>query len=260
MSSGYVVVGRSAGPSPKEGDPGRGRGTSSPAYAGSENNAGDEGRANRPAERASDDVMGDESEARTGERRNDVSEEPGRRFVPNEELGEQGAGGLVAAPADFNAVCHLHRRGEECFACRYTHNKSTMDEAVGCWNKDDLSDAFTEMRRLIAENYGRGISNEELVNMVYEFYETEIRRVSPDDMFGEWSKNSIYQHIVYHTNDEGVQLQECESILYSQIQSLRQKTWIETEDGLQPHHRNISLLDKLVKSFTDTVSKRKTRK
>ena len=116
-----------------------------------------------------------------------------------------------------------------------------------CWTH---ATAATEWQAAIAD---AGIKAEDIDLVI-------VATSSPDDMFGEWSKNSIYQHIVYHTNDEGVQLQECESILYSQIQSLRQKTWIETEDGLQPHHRNISLLDKLVKSFTDTVSKRKTRK
>lgn len=235
MSSGYVVV--SAG----------GRSASAAREASSHSESGNDAPSRgRPAPPEPESLS---------------HREAAGRFVQNEELGVQGRG-LVAAPADFNAAQHLHRHATGvCFACRYTQNKSTIDRAVGCWNKDDLADAFSEMQRLIQENYGKGVSNEELVDMVHEFYETEIRALSSDDLFAPWTKESIYQHIVYHSNEEAVQLQECENILYSQIQSLRQKTWVETEEGShEPHHRNIALLEKMIKSFTESVAKRKARK
>ena len=100
------------------------------------------------------------------------------------------------------------------------------------------------------------MSNDELVNMVHEFYEREIRALGD---YEEWTKESIFQHILYHTNDEDVQMHECNSILYAQIQALRHKTWIESDGEAEPHHKNIYLLDRLVKSLGDSITRRRTR-
>lgn len=174
-------------------------------------------------------------------------------FVDNENLGERSAT-LVAAPTDHDAP-HAHHRliGQRCFACRYARHKDQIFDAVGAWNCDDVRDAYSDMLRLIAENYNQ-ISNEELANMVHDFYEREIRELVD---YGEWSKECIFQHILYHTNSEEVQFQECNNILYAQIQALRHRTWIENPaDGtVEPHHKNLLLLEKFVKSFGEGMAR-----
>ena len=179
-------------------------------------------------------------------------------FIDNEAL-EANTVGLVAAPTDYDATRHLHRTSNStCFACRYVQNKNDAGGDAGMWNEDDVADAYSDLMRLIKENYAKGISNSELVEMIFNFYEREIRSIAD---YGVWSRQSIFQHLFYHTNEEDVQLQECSTILYSQIQSLRQKTWIEnsTEGTVEPHHKNIYLLEKLIKSFTESLTKRKMK-
>jgi hypothetical protein len=180
-----------------------------------------------------------------------VENENGVRFTDNEALGEVVVN-LVAAPTDHDAPRHAHHRlvGERCFACRYARQKDQIFDSVGTWNCDDVRDAYTDMTRLIAENYGH-VSNEELSTMIFEFYEKEIRSLVD---YGEWTRECIFQHIVYHTNSEDVQFRECSNILYAQIQALRHRTWIETEQGtVEPHHKNLLLLERYVKSFGDAM-------
>ncbi len=181
-------------------------------------------------------------------RARDEANEERPLFTDNESLGEPGAM-LVAAPTDHDAPRHAHNRllNQRCFACRYARHKDQIFDTVGAWNCDDVRDAYSDMTRLIAENYNQ-ISNEELANMVFDFYEREIRALVD---YGEWTKECIFQHIVYHTNSEDVQFQECNNILYAQIQALRHRTWIENPaDGtVEPHHKNLLLLEKYVKSF-----------
>jgi hypothetical protein len=57
-------------------------------------------------------------------------------------------------------------------------------------------------------------------------------------------------------------MQEATAILYSQIQSVRNKTWIEnTADGtIEPHSKNILLMDKLIRGLGDHLTKKKNRK
>ena len=115
-----------------------------------------------------------------------------------------------------------------------------------------------DMIKLIRENYGNMTENDNLVNMIYEYYEREIRSIHD---YGEWKKSCIYQHIFCHQCDEDVQMQETTSMLFSQIQSLRTKTWVMNEDTgtTEPHLKNLYLLERLVKSYDDHVAKRRAR-
>ena len=226
---------------PSRGDSSRGdssRGDPSDRGEPSFENGGSAGR--RRVERGGDDVAEERAE-----------NENGVRFTDNESLGEPVVN-LVAAPTDHDAPRHAHHRlvGERCFACRYARQKDQIFDSVGAWNCDDVRDAYSDMTRLIAENYGH-VSNEELSTMVYDFYEKEIRSLVD---YGEWSRECIFQHIVYHTNSEEVQTRECSNILYAQIQALRHRTWIETEQGsVEPHHKNLLLLERYVKSFGEAM-------
>ena len=195
--------------------------------------------------------------SRSEEERPTTSRSAQRRFVPNESLDEPTAV-LVAAPTDHDATEHVANRIGGCFACRYTQKKNEALDRAGTWNSDDINDAYTDLQNLISTHFGKGVSNKELVDMIYEFYEREIRTVVD---YGEWTKECIFQHLLYHTNDEDVQMQECNAIIYAQIQALRQKTWIEnTQEGsLEPHHKNIFLLDRLVKSLGDAIGRKKAR-
>ncbi len=172
----------------------------------------------------------------------------GRAFHTNDDLGVAGRD-LVGAPADFD--CPPRKTpGDVCFACAFEQNKSTIGEAVGHWNKEDLGNAFDDLQKLIRESYAAGVCPRELVGVVREFYETQIRTFAPAD-FGEWTDACIYEHVVFHVKDH--QPQECVEILYKQIQSLRHKTWVKTEAGeAEPHHKNIELLAKLIKGYMET--------
>jgi len=178
----------------------------------------------------------------------------GGGFVPNEELGEP-TSRLVRAPADVDAFDY---GGEEepCFACRFAKRK---DETADPFNGGEVSDAYDDMMRLVEENYGKGVSNPELVELVHAYYEREIR---PLGNFPEWTKRTIARHFLVHTNDEDVLMQEATAMLYSQIQSVRIKTWVENAaDGtIEPHHKNIFLMEKLIRGLGDHLTKKKNRK
>jgi len=179
-------------------------------------------------------------------------------FVPNNDLGrdleDTPVTRLVGAPADADALSCPHDH-TECFACAFTSKRIASDP----FNGSEVQDAYDDMMKLITENYSNGISNPELVKLVYAFYEREIR---PLGDFQQWTMTSISRHILYHTNDEDVIMQEGTNIYYSQIQSLRNKTWIENiSDGtFEPNTRNIALLHTLVRGLGDHLTKKKARK
>lgn len=177
------------------------------------------------------------------------------QFVPNGELGEPPSIRLVRAPADADALDCEDKDGGECFACAFTNNKKIED----VFNSSEVQDAYDDMMRLINDNYAKGISNPELIKLVYAFYEREIRQLCD---FPEWTKTSISRHLLYHTNNEDVLMQEATNMLYSQIQSLRTKTWIQNvNDGtIEPNHKNIALLSNLIRGLDDHLVKKKARK
>ena len=178
------------------------------------------------------------------------------RFVPNDDLGEEPTSRLVGAPADADAI-EATEDGCVCFACAFTKMDAAKD--MDPFNGTEARDAYADMLKLIEENYANGISNPRLVDMVYQFYEKEIR---PLGQFGEWTKKSIARHLLYHTGNEDVLQQEMTNMMYAQIQSIRSRTWVESaHDGmLEPHHKNIQLLDRLVKSLGDHLAKRRAKK
>lgn len=90
-----------------------------------------------------------------------------------------------------------------CFACKYRRPTGALDH-------DELDDASNsrslhdELLQMIDRFYGE-TSNTCLVDLIYEFYEKEIRAFRD---FGEWSKESIWEHITLHRTSETVQLGE----------------------------------------------------
>lgn len=173
-------------------------------------------------------------------------------FVPNEDLGETTVR-LVRAPADADAIEWSHGGGP-CFACAFIKKKETAKDP---FNDDDVRDAYTDLMRLAQENYAR-MSNPELVRLVHGFYEKEIRPLG----FDEWTTTSISRHFLFHTKDEDTLMQEATDILYSQIQSLRSRTWCENtlDQTVEPHHKNIATLERLIRALGDHLTKKKNRK
>lgn len=178
------------------------------------------------------------------------------RFVDNEDLGEPPTSRLVRAPTDADVI-DANEDGCVCFACAFTKMDATKD--ADPFNGVEVQDAYQDMLKLVEEHYGNGVSNPQLVDMVYEFYEREIR---PLGQFEEWTKKSIARHLLYHTGNEDVLQQEMTNMMYAQIQSIRSRTWVQSiHDGVcEPHHKNIQLLDRLVKSLGDHLAKRKAKK
>jgi hypothetical protein len=177
-----------------------------------------------------------------------------REFVGNDELGEPPSTRLIKAPADADALDGTDDGGV-CFACAYTRQGREDDP----FNSGETTDAYDDMLKLISDNYAKGISNPQLVNMVFEYYENEIRTLGD---FPTWTKKSIARHLLFHTNSEDVMMQEATSMLYSQIQSIRGRTWVENimEGTVEPMHKNICLLDKLIRGLGDHLTKKKARK
>jgi hypothetical protein len=177
-----------------------------------------------------------------------------RSFVANEDLGEPPTTSLVKAPADADAVDGSDDGGV-CFACAYTRQGREEDP----FNAGETKDAYDDMLKLISDNYAKGISNPQLINMVFDYYEREIRSLGN---FPFWSKKTIARHLLFHTNNEDIMMQEATSMLYSQIQSIRGRTWVENhmEGTVEPHHKNIFLLEKLIRGFGDHLTKKKARK
>ena len=182
--------------------------------------------------------------------------------IGNEALGVPNPIEYQRAPADVNGTNFSEDDRTECFACKYC-KKVVMGGApsssdVGMWTNDGVTDAYTELCQLIDENYAT-VSNNDLFEMVYQYYETNIRTLHD---YGPWSKQSIANHIIFHKNSEDVQVQECTALLFAQVQSLRQKAWIRSADTgvLEPHHKNMLLLERYIKLLDDHLLKSKTLK
>jgi hypothetical protein len=175
-------------------------------------------------------------------------------FVPNGALGEATVES-VRAPADADAL-DWSSTGGPCFACAFIRKKEGPEDP---FNDMDAKDAYQELMSLIQDNYSR-ISNPELIKLIYGFYQKEIRPLGYDD----WSPASISRHLIFHTNNEDVMMQEATDILYAQIQSLRPRTWTETRgEGpftLEPNHKNILTMERLIRGLGDHLTKKKNRK
>jgi len=183
--------------------------------------------------------------------RSEVSGRDPHGFVPNEDLGEPPSTRLVRAPGDADALS-CSEDGTVCFACGFVKTKANKDP----FNLAEAEDAFTDMQKMIDQHYNKGISNPALVDMIYEFYNAEIR---PLGDYGAWTRISIGRHLLYHRNDEDVMVNEVVNMLYAQVQSLRNKVWVENVlDGcVEPHIKNLTTLNQLVNTMTSTLGKRK---
>ena len=180
-------------------------------------------------------------------------------IIGNQQLGVEAPIEYQTAPADVDGYDFKKDSRNGCFACKYCRKAASgIQDDVGMWTNEGVQDAYTDMCQLISENYGT-VSNTDLFDMVSDFYESHIRTLYD---YGEWSKDSIANHIIFHGHSEDVHMSECTSILFSQIQSLRQKTWIKNNDTgqLEPHAKNLHLLERYVKLLDDHLMKRKTIK
>ena len=195
------------------------------------------------------------TESQSGDHAQDEQDE----IIGNEQLGAEAAREYQTAPADVDGYDCKRDDRNSCFACKYCKKATSgLHEDVGMWTNDGVQDAYTDMCQLITENYGT-VANFELFDMVSEFYQNHIRTLYD---YGEWTKDSIANHIIFHGHSEDVHMVECTSILFSQIQSLRHKTWIKNNDTgqLEPHTKNLHLLERYIKLLDDHLMKRKTLK
>jgi hypothetical protein len=191
--------------------------------------------------------------------RDDASEGSGRDprgFVPNEDLGEPPSTRLSRAPGDADAL-DCSEDGTVCFACAFVKIRADKDKDP--FNLAEATDAYTDMQRLIDQHYSKGISNPALVDMIYAFYQKELR---PLGDYPAWTKNSISRHLLYHRGDEEVMMNEAVNMLYAQIQSLRTRCWVvnDLDNTVEVHKSNMNLLASLTKTLTDTLAKRKSLK
>jgi hypothetical protein len=115
-----------------------------------------------------------------------------------------------------------------------------------------------ELHELILANHNRRCSDPQLVSMVSEFYETEVR---PWTQTGPWSRRQIWEHIYLHMNDPSVQSAGVAAALFAQIQSLRSVCWtLNTETGLcTPNAANIKLLADLAVKHQALAEARRKR-
>ena len=211
----------------------------------------------------SEEDVGEEAGESAGGGRDERGEGGGRDderddFIDNEALGVQNPVEFQRAPADVNGYDYSRDDRADCFACKYCKRTvgATGGSDVGMWTNDGVADAYTDMCQLIDENYGT-VSNRDLFEMVHEYYEKNVRTLHD---YGPWSRESIANHIIFHRNSEDVHMAECTALLFAQVQSLRQKTWIKNVDTgqVEPHVKNLHLLERYVKLLDDHLVKRKT--
>ena len=138
-----------------------------------------------------------------------------------------------------------------CIGCMY------VSAAANTGTEED-KDALQQLHDIIMTNHNCKCSDRELVNLVYDFYEKEIR--SWQD-FGHWSKKMIHAHIYIHLADPDIQTAGLAQLLYTQIESLRNCCWqknIETGE-MTPHAVNLKLLNDLIAKHQTLVEARRRR-
>lgn len=176
-----------------------------------------------------------------------------RGVIGNEALGAA----LTYARAACDEAPYDETEGEDdapCVACVYVAATEDADE-----DDADKRDVLRQLHDLILANHNCRCSDRQLVEMVHEFYEREIRAWRPE--LGAWSRRAIYNHIYHHMGDADVQAAGLAQMLYAQIQSLRLVCWqTNPETGSRtPHAGNIKLLADLVAKHQALVDARKKR-
>lgn len=136
-----------------------------------------------------------------------------------------------------------------CIGCQFVSaaQPSATEEDKDCWAK---------MHDIILANHNCRCSDGELVNLVYDYYEKEIRAWQD---FGHWSKKMIHAHIYIHMADPDIQTAGLAQLLYAQIESLRNCCWQKnTETGeMTPNAVNIKLLNELIAKHQTLVAARR---
>jgi hypothetical protein len=183
----------------------------------------------------------------------EVSGRDPQGFIPNADLGEPPTTRLRRAPGDSDAL-DCAEDGTTCFACSFIKIKAKSEP----FNLAEATDAYSDLLKLITEHYTT-ISNPALVDMIFAFYEKEVR---PLGDFPRWTRNSIGRHLLYHRHDEDIIMNEAVDMLYAQIQSLRTRCWVENilDGTIEVHSKNVATLNLLLKTLTDTLAKRKSLK
>lgn len=141
--------------------------------------------------------------------------------------------------------------GGRCIGCMYV-------SAAASTGTEEDRDALQQLHDIIMSNHNCKCSDRELVNLVYDFYEKEIR--SWQD-FGHWSKKMIHAHIYIHLADPDIQTAGLAQLLYTQIESLRNCCWQKnTETGeMTPIAVNIKLLNDLIAKHQTLLEARRKR-
>lgn len=190
-------------------------------------------------------------------------------FVPNADLGGGRASGVNdeppktwgRAPGDAEPFDKSEPEGQ-CFACRFAGAAQTTRDDVGDvqLGASELRSAYAAMMGLIDTHYNNGTSVLELVNMVKDFYDSQI--LSTYREYGAWSTRSIYNH-VFHSSEhsEDRQCNECIKALYHQIEFLRANTCIMNDltGQTMPDRANVKLLMDLTKTHSTLVNERRRR-
>ena len=140
-----------------------------------------------------------------------------------------------------------------CVACEYVA-ASTAD----CTSEN--ADALQQLHDIIMKPHNCKCSDAQLVEMVHEFYENEIRKWNSH--LGPWSRKSIYEHIYHHMGEPDLQIAGNIQMLQFQIDSLRGVAWQKnTETGeCTPHLGNIKAMVDLISRHQALVDSRKRKK
>ena len=175
-------------------------------------------------------------------------------FVPDADEGA--AIERCRAPDD-----HLPYDADEiegaCFACRYCSSNSKQQKT---YEEEDVMDAYTTMKQIWEDNWGKLMSEKEVIDAVYEYYQREIRGVY--NGMPRWTKKSIYAHITKHICDDDVCSDDMIALMRAQIESLRGCCWNKDpmDGNVTPSIRELTLLEKYVKSYTELLKIRKIRR
>jgi len=184
-------------------------------------------------------------------------------FMSNDELGAEDVR-PARAPDDPRPDGTGSEEPEgPCFMCRFCPSKRCSGDAASTeWGAQEFSDAYDDLKRLIDKYHvgtgGECILLDDLVGMIEEFYRREIQQFYD---YGNWSRRSIYNHLVFHTRNEDQQISENLHMLFLQIQSLRERSWsVDNQTGiLEPNLKIIHTLDKLTKSHAEQAKAKRQR-
>ncbi|KAK3288657.1 hypothetical protein CYMTET_3875 [Cymbomonas tetramitiformis] len=171
--------------------------------------------------------------------------------------------GNVRAPGD-DAPCERAEtyggNAERCIGCLYSQRYEEADTVQRALSVDEEEQRmiYNEMLDLVESHYGKGTSNKELVEMVYQFYNSEIRQ---HWNYGEWSRRSIWNHIMHHTGNDRVQSNEMRANLVFQIEGLRNHAWkkrkVEDDEDLPALRRDFDGMDVVTDKESEDSRKKK---